>query len=239
MVLVYHNVSLMQFQYIFVQPEGLSLPQIHNSSILFFHVFSVLFFYFYLPLFILEYSLCYFSVRSVCFLTIKTIADSSLISRLALRTYLQLKETLAGQLLDLPFHLLNCSSLPLLLGCDSCHVHGASCFSLEQHEPSVQGVRELCLTQSAENQLSSAFPGNQSCLGLVLCASEQRQGGAWEEECPHVCTLRCAARKALLCSSLSVSSPQRGCSLCNLCRGAGRGWTVLGEEVSLLAQLLL
>lgn len=77
------------------------------------------------------------------------------------------------------------------------------------------------------------------------CSVPQIKGRvvSWEEECHHACTLIWAAKKALLGSSLYVSSPQRGCSLCNLVqgswKGAGRGWTVLGEEVSLLAQFLL
>lgn len=89
---------------------------------------STLFFYFIFSIFSLIFlflsSIVYFRIFLMlrfcleCLfpLTIKIIADNSLISRLALRTYAYLKETLASQLLGLPFHLLNCPSLPLLSG---------------------------------------------------------------------------------------------------------------------------
>lgn len=99
---------------------------------------------------------------------------------------------------------------------------------MEHHEPAMKRVRELC----TENQLSSAFPRSQRCLGLVLCASEQRQDGAWEEECPHVCTWGCAAKKALLCCSLSVSSPQGSCSLCNFVQRSWKRLDCAGGGVS-------
>lgn len=77
------------------------------------------------------------------------------------------------------------------------------------------------------------LPG-AACLGAraawCLCSVPQSKG-AWEQECHHACTLRCAMKKALLCSSLCVSHPQRGHSLCNFVqgswKGAGRGWRCL------------
>lgn len=62
----------------------------------------------------------------------------------------------------------------------------------------------------------------------ALCL-RAKAGGFLEEECHHACTLRCAAKKPLLGSSLSVSSPQRGCSLCNLVQGSWKGLDSTGE----------
>lgn len=100
-----------------LKPEGLSLSQVHCSSILFFPSFLYLIFLFlssivYFRIFLM----LLFCLEGLFPLTTKIIADNSSTSRLALRTYAYLKETLARQLLGLPFHLSNCPSLPVLSG---------------------------------------------------------------------------------------------------------------------------
>lgn len=172
---------------------------------------STLFFYFIFSIFSLIFlflsSVVYFRIFLMlrfcleCLfpLTIKIIADNSLISRLELRTYAYLKETLASQLLGLPFHLKlpqsptapwvviwPMSMVPLhsawssinlvWKGSVNCAWHGAlgTNFPLPSQvlpawEPELPGACALCLTAKAGWCLGGGMP---SCVYFEMCCKE-------------------------------------------------------------------